>query len=595
MSAVDAPPRPREVRGDYTLTPRTLLVAAIAMGVGACATLAAVLLLDLITVCTNLFFFGRLSLAPASPVDHEWGALVVLVPVAGALIVGLMARFGSERIRGHGIPEAMEAILLRGSRIEPKIAVLKPVSAAISIGSGGPFGAEGPIIMTGGAVGSIIAQMLHLTAAERKTLLVAGAAAGMSAVFGTPIAAVLLAVELLLFEWKPRSLVPVALAAATAAALRPALVGTGPIFPIPAHNLTLDVTGFAACLVAGLAAGVLSGFLSRSIYVVEDAFARLPIHWMWWPAIGAVVVGVGGWIDPRVLGVGYENIGGLLDGTLVGNAVLGLMVLKSIVWIASLGTGTSGGVLAPLLTIGAALGALEARVLPDGGPGFWPLIGMAAALGGTMRCPLAAVLFAMEATHDLDALVPLLVAVSASYLFTTLTLPRSILTEKIARRGVHLSHEYAIDPLEIHFVREVMQPVPEVLAPEARVADLGGVPVDQRLIPVVDGGRLVGVVTRRDLADAPAGQAVGAWMREPVVVWSDDILRVVVNRMAESGRTCLPVLDHAASDRLVGLVTLSDLLRARAHELVAEGHRERPIPLRWPRWRETRKPGASSS
>lgn len=582
MSRTPSSPRPREVRGDYTITPRSLLVASLAVFVGGCATVAAVVLLELIAFFTNLFFFRRLSLDAASPVDHGWGALVVLVPIVGALIIGLMARYGSERIRGHGIPEAMEAILLRGSRVEPKVAVLKPVSAAISIGSGGPFGAEGPIIMTGGAVGSIIAQLLDLTAAERKTLLVAGAAAGMSAVFGTPVAAVLLAVELLLFEWKPRSLVPVALGAATAAALRPALVDVGPIFPVPAHAFTLDATGFAACLVAGVAAGVLSAFLSRSIYVVEDLFAKLPIHWMWWPALGAVVVGVGGWIDPRVLGVGYENIGGLLDGTLVGNAVIGLMVLKAVVWIASLGTGTSGGVLAPLLTIGAALGALGARFLPDGGPGFWPLLCMAAALGGTMRCPLAAVLFALEATHDLDALVPLLLAVSASYLFTTLTLPRSILTEKIARRGVHLSHEYAIDPLEIHFVREVMRPGPEVLAPAARVADIAGLSPEQRLVPVVDGGRLVGVVTRRALEGASETQAIGEHMRDPVVAWSDDILRVVVNRMAESGRTCLPVLDGA--ERLVGLVTLDDLLRARAHGLVEEHRRERP--LRWPRRRE---------
>ena len=289
------------------------------------------------------------------------------MPVIGALIIGVMARFGSDRIRGHGIPEAIEAILINGSRVEPKVAVLKPVSAAISIGSGGPFGAEGPIIMTGGAIGSLIAQFFHLTSAERKTLLVAGAAAGMSATFAAPVASVLLAVELLLFEWKPRSMIPVALASAAAAAARRYILGLGPLFPVPAHPIFIGPEGLAGCVVAGVLAGGLSALLTLAVYAAEDAFQKLPIHWMWWPAIGGLVIGIGGFIFPQALGVGYDTIGTLLQGDAPMRLILGVLIIKSIIWAVSLGSGTSGGVLAPLLMMGGALGGLEAFVFPAEG------------------------------------------------------------------------------------------------------------------------------------------------------------------------------------------------------------------------------------
>ena len=276
-----------------------------------------------------------------------------------------MARYGSERIRGHGIPEAIEAILINGSRVDPKVALLKPLSSAISIGSGGPFGAEGPIIMTGGAVGSLIAQFFHLTSAERKTLLVAGAAAGMSATFAAPLAAVLLAVELLLFEWKPRSLIPVALASATAAAMRRYIIGLGPLFPVPPHPAFIGPQGLLGCVLAGLLAGALSALLTQAVYAAEDAFQHLPIHWMWWPAIGGLVIGVGGWMFPQALGVGYDVIGDLLQGDVGGRVILGVLIVKSVIWSVSLGSGTSGGVLAPLLMMGGALGGVEV-VVPAG-------------------------------------------------------------------------------------------------------------------------------------------------------------------------------------------------------------------------------------
>lgn len=289
---------------DFTTDKRVLVLSGMAIIIGALGSLVAYALIWLINLFTNLAYYQRLSAQDASPAGNQMGIWAVFVPVVGGLVIGLMARYGSEKIRGHGIPEALEAILIGRSRMEPKVAVLKPVSSAISIGTGGPFGAEGPIIMTGGAIGSLFAQFFHLTSAERKTLLVAGAAAGMAAIFAAPVAAVLLAVELLLFEWKPRSFIPVALAAAVAGAMRVAFLGAGPIFGISPHEALGAWALLIACLV-GIAAGLASGVLTTLVYFFEDLFERLPIHWMWWPIFGGLAIGIGGLIDPRVLGVGY--------------------------------------------------------------------------------------------------------------------------------------------------------------------------------------------------------------------------------------------------------------------------------------------------
>ena len=364
-----------------------------------------------------------------------------MVPVAGALIVGLMARYGSDKIRGHGIPEAIESILMNGSRVQPRLAILKPLSAAISIGSGGPFGAEGPIIMTGGAFGSMIAQFFHLTSAERKTLLVAGAAAGMSATFAAPLSAVLLAVELLLFEWKPRSAIPVALASATAGARAAVYPRAGPAVSRPAASASSsDRQGLAGCVLAGLLAGVLSALLTLGGLCAEDWFSELPIHWMWWPAIGGVVVGLGGLIFPQALGVGYDTIGELLQGNVPVTIFVGVLLVKSIIWMVSLGSGTSGGVLAPLLMMGGALGGVEAMFLPHNGAGFWPLVSMGAILGGHD----ASAIYGDCVCAGTDARFQHGASAAAwrcfiAHAFTVLTLKRSILTEKIARRGYHLS------------------------------------------------------------------------------------------------------------------------------------------------------------
>jgi H+/Cl- antiporter ClcA len=584
--------------GDFTTTARVIPISFLAIAIGLLATGVAWALLRLIGFFTNLFYFGKLSTALTSPAGNQLGWFAVLVPVGGALIIGVMARYGSERIRGHGIPEALESILINGSKVQPRLAILKPLSSAISIGSGGPFGAEGPIIMTGGAFGSIIAQFFHLTAAERKTLLVAGAAAGMSATFATPVAAVLLAVELLLFEWKPRSAIPVALASAAAGAARRYILGLGPLFPVPQHAIFIGPQGLAGCVIAGLLAGGLSALLTLGVYAAEDGFMKLPIHWMWWPAIGAVFVGLGGMIFPQALGVGYDTIRALLQGDVASSVIAGVLLVKSAIWIISLGSGTSGGVLAPLLMMGAALGGVEANFLPHEGAGFWPLVSMGAILAGTMRTPFTAVLFALELTHDINVMLPLLVAAMLAHGTTVLLLKRSILTEKVARRGFHLTREYAIDPLEILFVREVMRTKLAALPAEATVEDLRGIVLrepagrGQHLYPVVDcEKRLIGVVTRKQLRELidrePASASLGDVVREPVTAHPDEPLRVVVMRMAETGLTRLPVVE-ADSGRLAGMVSLQDLLGARVRNLQEERDRERVLEMRLPFFGKTR-------
>jgi H+/Cl- antiporter ClcA len=432
-----------------------LLLVGFALPVGVISAFVAKALLWLIGEITNLVFFQRFSPEMETLQHHHLGPWVIAAPIVGALLIGLMARYGSDKIRGHGIPEAIEAILLGGSLIQPKVAILKPVSSAISIGTGGPFGAEGPIIMTGGAVGSLIAQLFHLSSAERKTLLVAGAAGGMAAVFASPVAATLLAVELLLFEWRPRSFIPVVVAAVAAWLCRIPLIGPGPIFPVALHP-ALGLWPMVAAGGIGIIAGFGSGLLTAIVYFFEDAFAKLPFHWMWWPAVGAVFVGIGGWIDPRVLGVGYELIHGLLRGEILGAALLGLLVGKALVWAIALGSGTSGGVLAPLLIIGGAIGAFIGQWLPVGDIGLWAMIGMAAMMGGTMRSPLTGMFFLLEMTHDLNALPALLCGTVAALGVTVLLLRRSILTEKLARRGQHIAREYSVDLFEMMRVSEVM-------------------------------------------------------------------------------------------------------------------------------------------
>ena len=578
----------RSTLGDFSTDRRVLVLALAAFPLGAVAAGVAAALIWLIAAITNLAYYGRLSAAPVSPAANMLGAWAILVPIVGGLVIGAMARWGSPKIRGHGIPEALEAILIGRSRLEARVAVLKPVSSAVSIGTGGPFGAEGPIIMTGGAFGSLFAQLFHFSAAERKTLLVAGAAAGMSAVFASPIAATLLAVELLLFEWKPRSFIPVALAAVTASAVRVPFLGSGPLFGVPLHA-GMSASRLLQAAVVGIVAGLASGVLTALVYAFEDAFQKLPIHWAWWPAIGGLGVGIGGLIDPRVLGVGYDTIHSLLNGTVGAGAAGGLIVTKSLVWSFALGSGTSGGVLAPLLMMGAALGRVAAPLLGPLDPGLWAAVGMAAMMGGTMRAPLCAMFFAVELTHDWNLLPPLLVACVAAYAVTVLLLRRSILTEKIARRGHHIVREYSVDPFDIHRVGEVMDrdvtAVPATLTVRelaARIArgdpELGS----RQGTPITDAnGRLAGIVTRSDLMRSlekdPTGvsSVLEAGARRLIVAYPDEVVRTAVDRMLANDIGRLPVVTREDPTKLLGYLGRAGVLRARRRLLEEEHVRER--------------------
>jgi H+/Cl- antiporter ClcA len=580
-------------RGDFAAEPRLLRITAIAAVSGILSTVAADFLLHLIRFFTNLFFFQTLSSDNHSPSGNTLGLWVIVAPVVGGLIVGLIARYGSEQIRGHGIPEAIEAILFGKSRMSPKVAVLKPLASAIAIGSGGPFGAEGPIIMTGGALGSLIAQCIDVTAAERKTLLVAGAAAGMTAVFGTPVAAVLLAVELLLFEWRPRSFLPVALACAVAGFARAAVFGTGALFPLQTE--APQMISLLSCLVAGLLAGALASGLSAALYKLEDLFGKLPIHWMWWPAIGAVFVGIGGYIEPRALGVGYDVIGDLLHGHILIHAAIAILAVKAVIWVVALASGTSGGVLAPLLMLGAGLGTVLGAVLPGHDAALWPLVCMAATLGATLGAPLTAIVFAFGLTHDANALLPLLAATLVAHGFATVVMKRSIMTEKIARRGYHIYREYGVDPLERHHVDEVM--TRDVLTVDAAtpLADVlakhFGPQQVHRAYPVLRDGVLVGMLDRAGLASLIGatsaqesaqestlniGDAIGRWSGDaPFVALPGETCRLAATRLAVRELERLPVVADKSSMKLVGIVSRSDLVKpARAH-FEEEHRRER--------------------
>lgn len=572
-----------------------LTITALALPVGAVSAVVAWTLLRLIGLITNVVFYDRLETRLVAPgVGHYNPAVLLLAPVIGGLVVGLMARFGSEKIRGHGMPEAIEAILLGGSKVQPRVAVLKPVSAAVAIGTGGPFGAEGPIIMTGGAIGSLFAQFLRMTADERKTLLVAGAAAGMAATFNTPFAALMLAVELLLFEWRPRSYVPVAASVAVATIVRHPMLGSGPLFPVTG-SLHIDLGTYALCVASGICAGLLAIAATALVYAAEDLFHRLPLHWMWWPAIGGLIIGIGGLIVPQALGVGYTIIGMELDGSIGLGLVVGILVVKTLIWSLSLGSGTSGGVLAPMFMIGGALGTLEAHLFPAVGPGFWALVALAGVLGGVMRSPMTGVVFALELTHRWGALLPLLIGASTAYAVSVLLLKRSVLTEKIARRGFHLSREYDVDPMEITFVGEVMTERPRTFADDVPAGDAlaqvsGTDPQTilyrrQMLYPLVDeAGCMTGVVTRTQLESAANEKrgdvTVGELALSDVVVANpDEILRVVVARMVEHAVDRMPVVDRHDPRHIVGFISVTMLLAARVRDLEEASHSERVLKV----------------
>jgi len=579
---------PEDRLSDFTRDRRMLVLSLMALAIGVVSALLAYLLVQLISLTTNIAFFHRISTAAVSPAESVRTPWMILVPVIGGLVIGLMARFGSEKIRGHGIPEALEAILIGSSKMELKVALLKPLSSAISIGTGGPFGAEGPIIMTGGAFGSLFAQMFHLSGAERKTLLVAGAAGGMAAIFASPVAALLLSVELLLFEWKPRSFVPVAVSALTAGLMRVPLLGSGPIFPVIPHSL-LHANQIGIAAIVGIIGGFAAIALTALVYGFEDLFLKLPIHWMWWPIVGGLFVGIGGFIDPRVLGVGYGLIHDLLRGNLLGITLLSLLIIKALIWAIALGSGTSGGVLAPLLIMGGALGALESTVIPSHDAGLWAMISMAALMGGTMRSPLTAMVFTLELTHDLNVLPALMAGCIAAHAVTVLLLRRSILTEKVARRGYHLIREYSVDPFQIVRVSEVMDVENITIPAETTVAEISdriahhdpAVSRHQGILITDQSGRLAGIFTRGDLVRAlgrdPQGKQslLEAGTTSLEVAYPDELVDDALTRMLQKNIGRMPVVDRIDPKKIVGYLGRASILQARVRRLNEEFKRER--------------------
>lgn len=575
---------------DYEIADkRTVMISVVAIVIAMGAGLAAQFLTALIGLITNISFYNRISTAFVDPAGaHAHWLRILIVPIVGALIVGLMARYGSSAIRGHGIPEVMENVLFGGSKISPRVLVLKPLSAAIAIGTGGPFGAEGPIIATGGALGSLAGQLIRITSDERKVLLASGAAAGMAATFGSPVSAVLLSVELLLFEYRARSLIPVALAAVTATGIRAIFHGTAPVFEM-ADVASPSGSALAVYALIGLIVGVVAAGITRATYAIEDAFEmfgeKFHIHWMWWPMIGALVVGIVGIFEPRALGVGYANIDGVLSGTLAGKALLFLVIFKFIAWSVYLGSGTSGGTMAPLFTIGGAIGALLgvmiAAALPSLGVDHRVagLVGMAAMFAGASHALLTSVVMAFETTRQPLGLLPLLAGCTVGYLVSILLVRNSIMTEKLARRGTSLRLEYSVDHLAHVLVRDAATRDVVKLTDSARLDEVrawvnsGAGDTTHQGFPVVnDEDLLVGVVTRRDLLDPNipgTAQVRDVIRRPPVVVYDDSSLRDAADHMVTEEVGRLPVVTREASLTVVGILSRSDLLSAHAPRLTA--------------------------
>jgi chloride channel protein, CIC family len=574
---------------------RVVFITLIAVGIGLTAGLVAQILLDLIGLITNLAFYGRVTTQFASPTGNHLGLFVIIVPPIGGLIVGLMARYGSEAIRGHGIPEVMEQVLRNQSRIPPRLTFLKPISAAIAIGTGGPFGAEGPIIATGGAFGSLVGQFIKTTADERKILLSAGAAAGMAATFGSPVSAILLAVELLLFEFSPRSLIPVTFACVTATAVRMAFFGSAPIFAMP-HVGPPTQSALVLYVLVGVIVGVVAVGVTRAVYLIEDAFGLLPIHWMWWPALGGLVVGVVGYWIPQTLGVGYDNIRMELSGTVPEQALVLLCTFKFLSWAISLSSGTSGGTLAPLFIIGGALGA----ALGGGATALFPnagldvriagLVGMAAMFAGASRALLASIVFAFETTLQSFAMLPLAAGCTAAYLVSSLLMKDTIMTEKIARRGISAPVDYTADFLTQIFVREVASYEVASLRGDQTLAEVrawiaeGRPATTHHGFPVVDTELgLVGLVSQRDLLDPsePSTKRVRDVVRGPLVVaFEDTTLQEASHLMAREGLGRLPVVNRENPRKVVAILSGSDVRTAMRQHLEAAEQEEQTIHWR---------------
>jgi H+/Cl- antiporter ClcA len=571
-----------------------VLVSFLAGGVGLAAGGVAFLLYKLIGLFTNLFFYHRFAADFTSARLNHLGPWVIVTPVIGGLVVGLMAKYGTPKIKGHGIPEAMEAVLVNRSRIQPRVAILKPLSAAIAIGTGGPFGAEGPIIQTGGAVGSLVGQIFHTTAAERKVLLACGAAAGMAATFNTPIAGVILAIELLLFEFKSRSFIPLVIASTLATAVHVQLLGGGPMFAVAAMDFGVP-KALPFYLLLGVICGIAAVVFSKSLYWVEDQFEKLPIDHLWWPAIGALGLGIIGYFVPRVLSVGYDTIGDILNANLALKLLLIVMIAKAVALVVSLGSGTSGGLLAPTFMFSAALGGAFAmlgnRIFPGANlsPGAFALVAMGAVFGAASRATFTFIIFAFEITRDYNSVLPLMLVCVIADGVAMLFMPKSsIMTEKLARRGLRIHQDYEADVLHQVAVEETMDREVPTIPSDMRVGELAQriarhdpeVRRHQGMVLLDPDGNLAGIITRSDVLRAlekdPTGglSVLDAGTREVVIAYPDEPLHDASTKMLRHNIGRLPVVDRDDPRRVVGYLGRPGIMAARLRRLEEEHVRE---------------------
>ena len=562
--------------------------------VGIAAGFIAYILYDLIGLFTNLSYYHTWSVHFRSPEGNTLGYWVILIPVVGGLIVGFMAKYGSEKIKGHGIPEAMEAVLTTRSRIEAKVAILKPLSAAIAIGTGGPFGAEGPIIQTGGAVGSLFGQFIATTASERKVLLACGAGAGMAATFNTPIAGVILAIELLLFEFRARSFIPLVIATTLATSVRWFLLGQHSMFSMDPHVLFDPIHGLPYYLLLGVICGFAAVGFTKLLYWVEDLFDHLPINDLWHPAIGAFFLGVIGFFIPRVLGVGYDTISDILHNNLALQVLLLLMIFKSLALVVSLGSGTSGGLLAPMFMSSAALGGAFAiginHFIPGAhlSPGAYGLVAMGAVFGAAARATFALIVFAFEITRNYDSVLPLMLTCVIADMIAIRFLPSSIMTEKLTRRGLTVPTDFEVGVLQVVKVSEVMRTDVPTIPPEMTVGELAermgrgepGFNMTQGL-PICDAdGKLVGIVTQGDLLRAlkldPSGKikVLDAGSQSLIVAYPDERAFDALYRMLNNNIGRLPVVSRDGSQKLAGYLNRSSILSAWTRQIEDESLRE---------------------
>jgi len=579
---------------------RLEIISLLAALVGILAGLIAYVLYDLIGLITNLAYYHEWSFHFRSPEHTQLGLWIIVTPVIGGIIIGFMAKYGSEKIKGHGIPEAMEAVLTSRSRIEAKVAILKPLSAAIAIGTGGPFGAEGPIIQTGGAFGSLVGQLISTTASERKVLLACGAGAGMAATFNTPVAGVILAIELLLFEFRPRSFIPLVIACTLATSVRAVLLGQRSMFSVA--NVNFDVLhGLPFYLILGVLSGFVAVGFTKLLYWVEDRFDDLPIDDLWHPAIGALGLGIIGYFVPRVLGVGYDTISDILNNNLALKLLILIAVFKTLALVISLGSGTSGGLLAPMFMSSAAVGGVFAMtvnlVFPSAhlSPGAYALVAMAAVFGSASRATFAFIVFAFEITHDYNAILPLMLASVIADMIALRYLPSSIMTEKLARRGLRVPGEFEVGVMQLVRVGEVMRTDVNSIPPEMTVAELAarmgrGEPkynLTQGLPIVGDGERLLGVVTQGDLLRALEDDSRGAitvldaGSSKPIVAYADEFVHDAMLRMLENNIGRLPVVTREDPQKMVGYFNRVSVLDAWTRHVEEEGLREHGWIRKW--------------